>query len=162
MASRAATQLPVPEKRLNAEASVWVRAVLREFYTADDAAFEPRTASDVLHLLDEHPGQPSAWARLVRSDSAAFNKRYALVRTALEHLAKKRVVVTGSTINAKGNPRSTTYVRPHDASGAWSLELETPDGEARRRATEAFTAWLQHEGGQALQGIERVALVRKR
>ena len=81
------------EAEANAQASAWCRDTLAQFFSADERAFSPHTTGQLLTMLDEWDEMPSAWARLVKSETPAYTKRYDMVRNSLEALARKRAVV---------------------------------------------------------------------
>jgi hypothetical protein len=143
-----------------AEATQWVRETLREFFESE-AGYEPRTAAEVMDVLDREPSMPFGYARLVRSETPAYNERYATVRNALEGMARKRELVLGTAINAKGNPRATTYARPRDATKDWVIAVEASTHAAGAHARQAVKEWLQLEGS-ALEGVTSLTLRRKR
>jgi hypothetical protein len=146
------------ESKWKAEANAWVRDKLRQHFDSE-RGFEPMTAGDIMHMLDGDPSMPTGYARHVKSDTANYQERYALVRNLLEGLARQRIVVLGTTVNAKGLDRASTYARPRDASADWTIEL---DGSsiAVTRARAGLREWLQTSGA-VLDGIDSVMLSRK-
>jgi hypothetical protein len=150
------------ERALNAKASKWARDTLEKFFTTDEVAFEPRTAAAVLDYLDCIESKPSAWRRLMRTETDTYVKRYDLCRSALESMARRKLLVRGTTTNALGNDRSATYARPRDAAADWVLEVDCLTQEQRDRAQGALLAWLSLEGADALDGVSGLIIKRRR
>jgi hypothetical protein len=140
------------------ETSVWARKILSEYFLTD-AAYEPRTAGEVVKLLDERSDVPVGWSRLLDS-TPGYQERYALVRNTLEQMAHKRLLSLGTTINSRGNDQSTTYARPYDASREWSIVVDADSDTAGNRARAEILEWLQLEGG-ALDGVTSIRLTKK-
>lgn len=147
------------EARWKRESYDWVKAKI-EAYLQTDGAFEPRTAGEILSMLDASTtDMPTGWARILRSDSASYKERYATVRNTLEVLARQKQVVLGTTVNIKGNPKATTYARPRDASAEWGIQIEG-DATAVRRARAGIRDWLALDGS-VLDGIDKIEFTRK-
>jgi hypothetical protein len=136
----------------------WARSMLEEHFATEDA-YKPRTAGELCQWLDDHPAQPRGWSMLVEKDTASYRERYGHVRNILEVLARQRVVAMGTTVNAKGNPKATTYARPHDATSEWDISLEgSPDAVARAR--QGIREWLSLDGS-VLDGVTGVIFTRR-
>lgn len=149
------------EAAWNAQASAWVRDTLADYFSTDDRAFAPHTTKSVLEYLESKPTMPTAFARLVKSDTVSYNKRYEITRNALESLARHRQVAMGTTTNALGRERSTTYARPRDESDNWGLEIEASSPTVTSGVKAGVREWLKLDGGTILQGATRVVLTRK-
>lgn len=149
------------EEAWNAQASAWVRDTLGDFFTMTAEPGVGYTTSDVLKMLDDLPTMPMAWGRLVKSESASYNKRYEMTRNSLEALARKRLVAVGTTTNAHGRERTTTYARPRDESQNWSLEIEAISNTVRARALNGIKTWLALDGGSVLDGVTSARFVRR-
>jgi hypothetical protein len=146
------------EARWKSEANAWVRDRLRAHFESE-AGFEPMTAGNLLAKLDADTGMPTAWARVLKSDTVSYQERYSTVRNILEGLARQRIVVLGTTVNAKGLERATTYARPRDASTEWTIELDGAS-HATSAAQAGIREWLSTSGA-VLNGINSVMLSRK-
>jgi hypothetical protein len=147
------------ETRWKQEALAWVRSKL-EAWRDTEEAYEPRTAADLMHMLDAAPDVPTGYARIVGSDTKSYRERYAAVRNALEVMARQKLLVMSGTINAKGRENSTTYARPRDATGDWIIHVEG-DKKSAERAKAAGRAWLALEGGASLDGVSQLVFIRK-
>jgi hypothetical protein len=141
------------EERLRAEARDWAKARLEQI-VFNDESYTPRTASEILAILDVASDQPSGYAFLNRSGQVEYNTRYAIVRNHLEALARAKRVVCGTTINKNGVAGSTTYVRPRDVTASWNIEVDgdatgTIDRIVREFLTQ-FGAILDHSKARAI------------
>lgn len=84
------------------ETTRWAECLLRHYFSTK-AASQPRTAGDLLAILDAHPSAPAAWYR-------RYQDRYTDVNNILKHFAYTGQVERGSTENARGK-LATTYFR---------------------------------------------------
>lgn len=145
------------EERLRREAQTWARRKLEEHFSSE-LGFEPKSAGEMMQILDQQNDMPSGWARVLKSDTAAYKERYAMVRNTLEVLARQKFLIMGSATNSKGVP-STVYARPRDASADWDISLKGAPG-AIHKAQDALKEWLRLEGA-ALDGVDLVQFKRK-
>ncbi len=146
------------EDRWQHEALGWVRTKLTEHFESE-RGFAPMTAGDILARLDTDPSMPTAWARLVKSDTVSYRQRYSNVRNILEALARQKIVSMGTTVNAKGNPKSTTYARPRDASAEWTIDIQGSPA-AVQRTRQGIRDWLSIDGSM-LDGVTSLVFTRK-
>lgn len=138
------------EAQWRREANDWARKKLLEHFESD-AAFNPMTAGELMAQLDADVSMPTAWARILKTDTVSYRERYSTVRNVLESLARQRIIAMGTTVNAKGREKSTTYSRPRDASDDWDIQI---DGTAAavQRARQGIRDWLQLDGS-ILDGV---------
>lgn len=104
------------------EAREWVRdAVLKYIPPEGDGA---KTCAEIMSQLDADPTMPHGYGHLVRSETVSYNKRYHMVRNILEDFARKRVINIGTTINARGRERSSTYALAKAKNGSGSPDVQ--------------------------------------
>lgn len=129
------------EKAWAAEAREWLKETVPKYLSTE----EPKTCGEILADMDADPTMPTGYAMLVRSEKVAYNKRYLMLRHVLETLARARVVWIGTTINTRGNERSSTYTLAKDASEQWKVDVSAKPN-VKNSIEEDLRAFLAEKG----------------